>query len=138
MGNKLNSASNAILNGGMILDIRTPEEFCSNHLRGAINIPTPLPPLDRTDIYTLYCRLSDISQQNPKRTFIVYCKKGIRSKMAAYLLKDMGGHKVIDLGGVMEKPLNDILTKKVFNNVLVFIKCSITGRKISKHIENTI
>jgi rhodanese-related sulfurtransferase len=55
-----------------IVDVRTPEEYKSGHIPGAINIP----------IYELPTRLNEL--QN--RKLLIYCKSGVRSQTAARIL----------------------------------------------------
>ena len=50
-------------NEGVLLDVRTPEEFNESHIAGAINIDfrnenfkTELEKLDKTKTYEVYCR----------------------------------------------------------------------------------
>ena len=75
----------------LILDIRSRQEYCSGHICGAYNIPTPLPPKRISVQY-----VNNIKQRlfhldiNEKEQIVVYCKKGIRSTMAADALKSMG------------------------------------------------
>lgn len=92
----------------IVLDIRTNAEFCSGHICGAVHVPTPLPPLDRHQMDTLREELREIVQQNPTKTFAVYCKKGIRAGYAVNLLKEMGAN-ALSLGGVLEYKLRDYL-----------------------------
>lgn len=93
MGNKL------------ILDIRTKEEYNQGHLKDAILVPTPKPPLKRDDVNTLQTRL--IQTLKNQRVFgkfdypiEVYCQKGIRSYMATYILRRLGYKNVTNLGGI--------------------------------------
>ena len=99
----------------IILDIRTPKEFCQGHLCGAINIPTPLPagpglpPLSLNQLHTLYNRLQSSLQRELTNTqsnvrVAVYCKKGVRAGIAANMLRQMG-YNVINLGGIFDEPL---------------------------------
>jgi len=97
----------------VILDIRTPVEFCQGHLCGAINIPTPLPagpglpPLTNPQLRTLRSTLqSELTNIAHRRVHIaVYCKKGVRAGIAADILRKMGYQSVINLGGILDEPL---------------------------------
>jgi len=110
MGTHLSHIAKEIKNGAIILDIRTKDEYCSGHLCGAINVPTPLPPLNEVNIYHLNRDLSSIWLNNRESsTFIVYCKKGIRAKQASKILKRYNV-KVINLGGVLDSPLKSIIS----------------------------
>lgn len=70
-------------------------------MAGATNIPTPLPPLGPHDQHVLWNRLAEATARVPRSTMIlVYCKKGIRSGVAARMLRAMGFSGVINLGGI--------------------------------------
>ena len=68
-----------------IIDVRTEDEYNSNHIGGAINIP----------IDSISSAVS-LSKDSP---IIVYCKSGNRSKTAYDTLTNLG-YKVYDLGGI--------------------------------------
>lgn len=65
-----------ISNGAVIIDVRTPEEFRSGHIKSAQNIP-----------------LSDIGRKSASlkgKTVITCCRSGARSASAADTLKQQG------------------------------------------------
>lgn len=66
-----------ISDGANIIDVRTPEEFRSGHVKGSVNIP-----LDK-----LQGQLGRIDKNKP---VITCCRSGARSGMAADLLKRNG------------------------------------------------
>lgn len=66
-----------IKEGATIIDVRTPEEFRSGHVKGSVNIP-----LDK-----LQGQLGRIDMKKP---VITCCRSGARSGMAADLLKRNG------------------------------------------------
>lgn len=72
----------------VLIDVRTPEEFASGHIAGAVNIP----------IDTLSGRLSEVPNDAP---VVVYCRTGNRSAQAAQILKDADYSTIYDLGGVV-------------------------------------
>ena len=72
----------------LLIDVRTPQEFASGHIDGAINIP--LDQIGR--------RLSEIPKD---RQVVLYCRSGNRSNQAAGLLKSAGYNNILDLGGVI-------------------------------------
>ena len=72
----------------VLVDVRTPEEFASGHISGAVNIP-----LD-----TISTRLSEIPQD---RDVVLYCRSGNRSNQAWNLLNGEGYSRIYDLGGVI-------------------------------------
>ena len=72
--------------GARLVDVRTPSEFASGHIPGAINIP--LQQLD-----------SRLTELQPKDTpLVVYCRSGNRSGNATRMLKNAGFAAVHDLG----------------------------------------
>ncbi|RMF90496.1 MAG: hypothetical protein D6733_03710 [Methanobacteriota archaeon] len=75
-----------------LIDVRTPQEFDSGHIPGAINIP-----LDRIDEASLRDRGISEDQE-----VIVYCQGGVRSHRAARILYLMGYRKVRDMGGILD------------------------------------
>lgn len=64
--------------GAIIIDVRTPGEFKSGHIKGAINIP-----LDQ-----LRSKINDLKKKNKK--LITCCRSGSRSGMAKSLLVSSG------------------------------------------------
>ncbi len=76
----------------VILDVRTPEEFATGYIRGAVNLdfkssefPGKLDELDKT------------------KTYLVYCRAGGRSAKAMTMMKEKGFQRVYNLrGGVLE------------------------------------
>ena len=77
-----------ILKGGIILDVRTPNEFNEGHLENAINInfydpnfKTEIAKLDRT------------------KTILVYCRSGGRSAKSMNIMKDNGFQTVYNMLG---------------------------------------
>ena len=75
------------LKNGILVDVRTPEEFAAGHLEGAVNIN-----LFEEDFTSKF----DTVQKT--KTLYLYCKKGGRSARAASLLDSLG-YQVIDLEG---------------------------------------
>ena len=74
-----------------LIDVRTPEEFKGNHLKGAQNI----------------CVTSDDFKEKVKmldknKPVYVYCNRGGQSAQAAIALKELGFTKIYDLeGGIL-------------------------------------
>ncbi len=69
-----------------MVDVRTAEEFSSQHLPGAINVP----------VQGLRERLSELEPKD--KAVVVYCKSGNRSGRAADILRRGGFGSVYDLG----------------------------------------
>ena len=75
-----------VKNGSQIIDVRTPSEFQSGHIKGAINIP----------LQTLDKGLSKIKKDKP---VITCCASGMRSASAKSILKSKGFNEVHNGGG---------------------------------------
>ena len=73
---------------GMLLDVRTPEEFTAGHLNHAINIDY---------------KSSDFKDQLAKldktKPYFVYCKAGVRSEKATEIMKELGFTNVYHMEG---------------------------------------
>jgi len=78
--------------GVIILDVRTPEEFASGHIQGAVNID-----FNSGDF------ANEITRLNPSETYAIYCRSGSRSGQAASIMHVAGFHDVSNLnGGVID------------------------------------
>ena len=71
----------------LLLDVRTPEEFNSGHIEGAVNI----------NVETLASRLEEVPRDMP---IVVYCRSGNRSATASQILVNAGYQPVYDMGGI--------------------------------------
>ncbi len=78
-------AKQLVKDGAVLLDVRTPGEFASGHIDGAINIP----------VQELGGRLGELKDKN--KTVVVYCRSGARSASAAATL-EAAGYTTRDLG----------------------------------------
>jgi phage shock protein E len=70
----------------LLLDVRTPTEFASGHMTGAVNLP-----LDRIQSLPQIETALD-------REIVLYCRSGARSARAAQVLRSQGYTRVHDLG----------------------------------------
>ncbi len=77
-----------VKDGAQIIDVRTPSEFQSGHIRGSINIP----------LNNLESKLSKIKKDKP---VITCCASGMRSASAKGILKSRGYNEVYNGGGWM-------------------------------------
>ena len=76
------------IKNGILVDVRTPEEFENGHLKSAVNINW----FDEN-----FARHFDSIAKD--RAIYVYCRSGGRSAKAAQRLDSMGYKKVVDLLG---------------------------------------
>ena len=79
------SLNEAIKTGALLVDVRTPAEFASGSVRGAINIP-----LDE-----LLRKLTKLKTHN---RIVVFCRSGARSGRAKRLLEQHGCSQVVNGG----------------------------------------
>jgi len=71
----------------LLLDVRTPEEFNTGHIHGAVNI----------SVESLQSRLSEVPNDLP---IIVYCRSGNRSAQASQILLQANYTDIFDMGGI--------------------------------------
>ncbi len=72
----------------ILLDVRTPKEFGSEHLAGAENIDF------KNDDF-----IEKISQLDKSKHYVVYCGSGKRSGKAAAKMDELGFAKITDVDG---------------------------------------
>lgn len=77
----------------ILLDVRTPQEYESSHIPGAILIP------DNEVEERAERELPDKDQ-----LILVYCRSGNRSKTASQILANMGYTNVKEFGGINDWP----------------------------------
>src|SRR5690554_4398537 len=75
----------AIKDGALLVDVRTPSEFSAGSVKGAVNIP-----LDKVP--------SQLSKFKGKKRIIVFCRSGNRSGQAKRILENNGFQNVINGG----------------------------------------
>ena len=76
-----------IAKGGLLIDVRSPEEYAEGHVKGARLIP-------HTQFFS-----ADILAEKDASIYL-YCKMGSRAEFAAGVLKERGYTKVTTLGGL--------------------------------------
>lgn len=74
-----------IKNGAFLVDVRTPAEFASGSVRGAVNIP-----LDSIQ--------SQLAKFRDKKSIVVFCRSGARSGQAKSILERNGIQNVVNGG----------------------------------------
>ena len=72
----------------VLLDVRTPQEYAAGHIPGSRTLP-----LDRLE------SISDLLPETDTPVF-VHCLSGGRSARALAILREMGYHKVSNIGGI--------------------------------------
>lgn len=72
-----------------VIDVRTPAEFTSGHLEGALNF----------DIQGMTF-MEEIATLDPNATYLVYCRSGSRAEAAVDTMKSIGIDNVTNLGSV--------------------------------------
>ncbi len=75
-------------NTPLIIDVRTPQEFQSGHIKGAINIE-----------YQQIVEKIPAVTQDKKQRIALYCRSGNRSGQAQKMLQNAGYENVVNLGG---------------------------------------
>ena len=76
---------NIIEQGAFLVDVRTPSEFASGHIKGSVNIP-----LDKIP--------SQLSLLKGKKQIVVFCQSGARSSQAKSILERNGITGVTNAG----------------------------------------
>ena len=73
----LKKAREAVANGALIVDVRTPKEFSEKHIVGAVNLPIEEIMKGRINL--------------PKnKEIVLYCRTGSRSSASAKVLREQG------------------------------------------------
>jgi rhodanese-related sulfurtransferase len=75
----------------VIVDVRTPAEFNQGYLSGAMNID-----------YNAGNFRNEISKLDKTKTYLVYCRVGHRSGLAAAIMNALGFNEVYDMDGGIE------------------------------------
>ncbi|MCB9524791.1 MAG: rhodanese-like domain-containing protein [Myxococcales bacterium] len=78
--------------GKLLLDVRSPTEFRSGHLKGAVNLP----------LGAVAAQAERLGAKD--REIVLYCRSGNRSGMALQQLRRLGFTNLKNLGGVHDGP----------------------------------
>lgn len=79
--------------GYIILDVRAQEEYDEGHIPGAIVIP-----------HTEIEERAEEELLDKGQLFLVYCRSGRRSKIAAEALVELGYTNIREFGGILDWP----------------------------------
>ena len=82
---------------GLILDVRSAEEFAEGHVPGALNVP-------HSEIASRLATLGSI-----QKPVLVYCRSGRRADIALKALADLGFERLYHLDGDMQAWQSDSL-----------------------------
>lgn len=84
----------------LIIDLRTePERAAAGYYPQACSVPVPRPPLTEQQIQQAWSALGAALADTPRWIAIaVHCAKGVRSRMGAQMLRQMGFTNVEDWG----------------------------------------
>jgi rhodanese-related sulfurtransferase len=80
----------------VILDVRTAQEFSSDHLKGSVNLDFKSPSFSEL-IYGL----------DKKKVYLVYCRTGVRSSRAMLLMSYLGFRELYNLSGGISRWRDD-------------------------------
>ena len=83
----LKQIQNDLANGGLLIDVRSPEEFSEGHVKNALLIP-------HTQIFS-----AKLPDENLMPIYL-YCKMGPRADFSAVVLHERGYSNVTNLGGL--------------------------------------
>jgi len=75
--------------GTVLLDVRTPGEFASGHLEGALNIDVQAADFD-----------ARVAELDPDAAYVVYCRTGNRSGQAIARMEALGFTDLTNGGSV--------------------------------------
>jgi rhodanese-related sulfurtransferase len=84
-GGQTADLKNIIEEGAFLVDVRTPGEFASGHVKGSVNIPLNTIP-------------TQLSKFKNKKNIIVFCLSGGRSSQAKSILELNGFTNVVNGG----------------------------------------
>jgi rhodanese-related sulfurtransferase len=82
------TARKLVASGIKVVDVRTPAEFATGHVPGALNIPHD----------QMAARHSEIGP--PSTPVLLYCKSGRRTQLAANVLRDEGFSRIYDMQSI--------------------------------------
>ncbi|MFO0360170.1 MAG: rhodanese-like domain-containing protein [Flavobacteriales bacterium] len=88
MGGSSVDVNALIASGAKVIDVRTPGEFSSGHVKGAVNIP-----LDQIS--------SKLKTLKKDETYVLCCRSGMRSGNATRIMKAAGFTKAYNGGSWM-------------------------------------
>ena len=83
--------------GGILLDVRTSEEFDEAHLAGAVNI-------SHDQLQAELPQLEVLTGGDKSKPIVTYCRSGVRAGNARETLEAAGYTNVTNVGGMSDYP----------------------------------
>lgn len=74
----------------IVVDVRTPDEFATGHIKGAINVDFKGADFE-----------AEVKKLDPSKTYLIHCRSGGRSTSSLGTFSKLGFHHVIHLDGGM-------------------------------------
>jgi rhodanese-related sulfurtransferase len=72
----------------VILDVRTPEEYAGGHIENSVNVD-----------YEAADFRDQVGKLDKSKTYLVYCRSGIRSAAASDIMLEMGFDNIYNMTG---------------------------------------
>ncbi len=83
--------------GGILLDVRTADEFAEGHLEGAVNV-------SHDEIEARLAEIEALTGGDPSTPIVTYCRSGNRAGQARATLEAAGYTRVTNIGGMADYP----------------------------------
>lgn len=74
----------------VVLDVRTPTEFTTGHIKGAINLDYYQPSFK-----------NELAKLDKTKKYLVYCRSGNRSQSTVQIMKQLGFKYIYEVNGGM-------------------------------------
>jgi phage shock protein E len=108
----LEDARELLDQGGVLLDVRTRQEYDALHVPGAIHVPTGAGPRGSLEgLVRFLPELLELVGYDRSRPVVLYCKLGKRAGRAKRMLEGMGFTNVTNLGGVDVEPMRSLIAR---------------------------
>jgi len=78
-----------MLEARTVVDVRTPADYAAGHVAGAVNID-----VEASDF------AERVAELDPEAPYLLYCRSGRRSAIAAEIMAEAGFTDIIDAGGL--------------------------------------
>ncbi|TKC93034.1 rhodanese-like domain-containing protein [Polyangium fumosum] len=86
-------ARKLVSEGGVLIDVRTPDEYAERHLDNATNIPVG-------EFETRLSEVEKLTGGDKTKPIVVHCAAGPRAARAKKILLEAGYTQVTNLGGI--------------------------------------